>query len=880
MAACSPSGLPDPGASLRAAAAPRLILLDVTADRLWRPHPHMIRAVSESASDRCLRGPDPELELRVETRLPATSRRGPGRRCSSTAPAFTAGARSGGSSSRPAAPPSRATRPHAPRGHPPDPAPVRGPVGPGARGRRERRSELPQLPQRLLGHAPDRDAGERRPRGRSAGHASPDGSAVDVPIGEIQVVPAAGAGSEGDRARGGGAGPESGSPWRPTTPTSSSSAPRSSRSGADPADWICVVSDDCSPPRGLRADAGDRRRRRALRPSPLDSAARLLPELRAGARAAARTSRLVALSDQDDRWYPDKLATLVDAIGDANLVYSDQRIVDSDGRASSPRPYWTERRQQLRQPGLAADRQHGHRRRLALPPRPARAGAAVPASRPASSTTTTGSALVALASGRIAYVDRPLYDYVQHGGAALGHAAAATDAGNRPRPGRGDACCGSAHWRGRARLAGRLLLRPTPPPAARPGPADALRRSARRRARADALRAAASQRALAGVDRSGWRRARRAPGSGRPETGGAEQILLQGIVWRHVQRMLALGSKRPPPGQPLEAPHDASLPPLDVRAAQPGRGSRLTRSSGSSPASSSRSSSSISERAPHRVNLLVPTIELKHLFGGYIAKFNLARKLAEQGLRTRIVTVDPTPHLPLDWRRAGRVLRGARRPVRPGRGRVRPRRGRAAGGQPGRSLRRDHLVDRAHRRDVRSRRARRRALRLPDPGVRAVHARDGLVGGARDGELRASRTTPCSRPSCCGSSSRATATASSPRARRPGGATRVSFQNAITPVDAAVRRRSSRRGSGRRLLFYARPEPHATRNMFELGLMASRGRSHAAPSARTGVFQGIGTVEGWDRIAARAGARARAAHPPRPVRLRRACSRATTSACR
>ena len=33
-------------------------------------------------------------------------------------------------------------------------------------------------------------------------------------------------------------------------------------------------------------------------------------------------------------------------------------------------------------------------------------------------------AAVALASGRIAYVDRPLYDYVQHRDAALGHARA------------------------------------------------------------------------------------------------------------------------------------------------------------------------------------------------------------------------------------------------------------------------------------------------------------------------------------------------------------------------------------------------------------------------------------------------------------------------
>src|SRR5918996_1396243 len=58
----------------------------------------------------------------------------------------------------------------------------------------------------------------------------------------------------------------------------------------------------------------------------------------------------------------------------------------------------------------------------------------------------------------------------------------------------------------------------------------------------------------------------------------------------------------------------------------------------------------VRDGAPRRVNLLLPTIELKHLFGGYITKFNLARKLAEQGLRARIVTVDPTPALPRSWR--------------------------------------------------------------------------------------------------------------------------------------------------------------------------------------------------------------------------------------
>ena len=55
--------------------------------------------------------------------------------------------------------------------------------------------------------------------------------------------------------------------------------------------------------------------------------------------------------------------------------------------------------------------------------------------------------------------------------------------------------------------------------------------------------------------------------------------------------------------------------------------------------------------APERVNLLIPTIDLEHFFGGYIGKLNLARQLAGRGMRVRIVTVDPVGPLPPSWRR-------------------------------------------------------------------------------------------------------------------------------------------------------------------------------------------------------------------------------------
>ena len=57
---------------------------------------------------------------------------------------------------------------------------------------------------------------------------------------------------------------------------------------------------------------------------------------------APQEARFVALADQDDRWHPDKLATLVALIGEAPLIYSDARLVDRDGAVQSD-TYWSSR---------------------------------------------------------------------------------------------------------------------------------------------------------------------------------------------------------------------------------------------------------------------------------------------------------------------------------------------------------------------------------------------------------------------------------------------------------------------------------------------------------------------------------------------------------
>jgi hypothetical protein len=57
----------------------------------------------------------------------------------------------------------------------------------------------------------------------------------------------------------------------------------------------------------------------------------------------------------------------------------------------------------------------------------------------------------------------------------------------------------------------------------------------------------------------------------------------------------------------------------------------------------------ISNDEPQRFNIFIPEIDFGSFFGGYIAKFNFARKLVENGNRVRIITVDRCYTKREDW---------------------------------------------------------------------------------------------------------------------------------------------------------------------------------------------------------------------------------------
>ena len=589
--------------------------------------------------------------------------------------------------------------------------------------------------------------------------------------------------------------------------------------------WVCVVSDDCSNPQRFSAIerelAGDPRFLVSRSPSRLG----FYRNFERALALAPREAAYVALADQDDRWYPDKLQRLIAGIGEAQLIYSDARVIDSDGNVLAD-TYWSRRRNNHSDllSLLVANSVTGAasllRRELlddALPFPPAQFA----------HFHDHWLALTALSLGEIAFVTAPLYDYVQHSSATLGHAAANKMVALRERLGslRRDPRERVRMWRLHYFVDVERLMQAAAILELR---CAARMSTDKRRALASFVTADSSLRSLANL----WRRGLLEL-VGPPETLGAEWMLAYAFTWR---RLLAISAReRPVRGLRLDA-----LPPPDLVLA-PGEETPDSPRARAVAEKVAPLALAVSERAPERINLLVPTIDLAHFFGGYIGKFNLAARLAAHGARVRIVTVDPVPPLPQRWQQTIEGYSGLARTF--------------------------EQVEVAFGRETHGLDVNRR-----DAFIATTWWTAHIAAAALD-ELEAERflyliqeyepfTFPMGTYAALAAASydfRHNALFSTELLRgyfrrheigvfaSDDGAERsASFQNAITPVPAPTAAELAARDA-RRLLFYARPEPYASRNMFELGVLALQQAARAGAFSEGWELHGIGSIDGSER---------------------------------
>jgi glycosyltransferase involved in cell wall biosynthesis len=594
--------------------------------------------------------------------------------------------------------------------------------------------------------------------------------------------------------------------------------------------WVCVISDDCSSPERFaaieEAVAGDPRFFVARSP-------RRLHFYRNFERALALApvdATYVAMADQDDFWYPDKLESLLASIGDATLVYSDARIVSPDGDPISD-TYWSRRRPSHANllSLLVANSVTGA---ASLMPRELLDHALPFPPRQFSHFHDHWVALTAATLGEIAFVERPLYDYVQHGQAVLGHAAAnrmpaLTD---RLAKLREDPRERVRRWRLHYFVDCCRLIQFTTVLEMRCG---SQMSPSKRRALSSFTRAERSQAALANLARRAGREL-----VGESETLGAEMALFFAFAWRRLVAAATRGLERPRRHLRIDARPPTTL--VQV----PGRTASNNVAVGTLAAKIAPLELAVREDGPPRVNILIPTFDLDHFFGGYIAKLNLAGRLAERGARVRIVTVDPVGVLPASW----------------------PRKVESYSGLTG-LFDRVEVVFGRESEGVEVSRADRFVATTWWTAHIAADALRGLGGGSFLYLIQEYEpfTFPMGTYAALAADSyrlphRALFSSELLREyfRRHGlgvytGGTEsgdrasASFQNAITPVEPPAIEELAKRGT-RRLLFYARPEPHAARNMFELGVLA------LTRAVENGVFDanwelnGIGTVKGERRV--------------------------------
>lgn len=611
--------------------------------------------------------------------------------------------------------------------------------------------------------------------------------------------------------------------------------------GQSHSNWICIINDDCSNLETYeqiqRIAAVDKRFvvfRNESRLGFYYNFERALERVPASA-------DYVAFCDQDDEWYPDKLARTLLEFQSATdqLVYCDMDIRNSAGEISA-HTYWSRRRNNFEslEVLLFANTVTGaasvFRADLLneILPFPQRIGDAYH---------DHWVACVALTKGRMRYVAEPLYAYRQHGGNAYGFQAKVEAHRLLPELSRipswfrsralmrGEVAAAIRNMEAgyhdyllRLILIAKLLER-------RVSPIVPSKRASLRSI--SSAEVSASGLVLQGLKYLISRR----PSLGyelyalRSYVGhylfSLYYRLNRSAVLRHYQESSA-PTATAPVGEALSATGDLSTHDLE--------GSINLVKKMMAPLQ-------IVPQAdePRRVNLLMATINFKYVYGGYIAMFNFARKMALRGHSVRLVIVEPCDYDPAEWRKQILAYPGIEDlfdlvETSYHNDRSQPLLANPEDVFVATSCWTAHIAHQAARSLAHSKfvffAQEYEPLFFPMGSLAALSNQSYFLPQytvfstdlLRDYFVQ-NRLGVFAQPDGLGSRDS------------------LSFENAINTFPLSVRDLQQRKI--RKLLFYARPEPHAARNMFELGLLG------IVEAAKSGTFNpedwrlyGIGTL--------------------------------------
>lgn len=192
--------------------------------------------------------------------------------------------------------------------------------------------------------------------------------------------------------------------------------------GQDYKNWICIICDDNS------SDSNKASIKAAIKDDPRvflienDRNVGFYSNFERCLNLVPKDARYVALSDQDDIWYPEKLTKCLNHFNDETmLVYCDMKIVDKDRNVLSG-TYWKNRKNYYESKDIdlltlantvtgAASVFRRELLELALP-FPPRYGDVFH---------DQWLAIIAAGNGGIEYVNESLYEYVQYGDNVIGH---------------------------------------------------------------------------------------------------------------------------------------------------------------------------------------------------------------------------------------------------------------------------------------------------------------------------------------------------------------------------------------------------------------------------------------------------------------------------